>query len=277
MRFFARSLATALPALLLLASLAFNPGAHAQTPAPPQATPTQTPAPAPSPVAAPEDDGEEVEQVETNVVNVLFNAVDKNRRFITTLRQEDVQIFENGEPQTISLFQRETNLPLSIGILVDVSGSQISTLPDEKKAALHFLTSILRPDRDEAAVVSFTGEAILDQDLTKNHESLRKAIEQLEIILPPHLQPRSNDTNVAGVGDAPAPVEPVERDSPIGWSSVWDAIWATSAEVMANTSPQTRRAIILLSDGDDTYSRLKRQDAVDAAVKANTVVYAIGV
>jgi len=281
MRFFAKTIAIALSAtllLLLLASLVLDPGAHAQeTPAPPpqqpQATPTQTPTPA-TPTAATDNESEEVEQVETNVVNVLFNAVDKNRRFVTTLRQEDVQIFENNEPQAISLFQRETNLPLSIGILVDVSGSQISTLPYEKKAALQFLTSTMRPDKDEAAVVSFTGEAALDQDLTKNHVSLRKAIEGLEIILPPHLRPRSDDTETE---DAAAPVEPVERDSPVGWSSVWDAIWATSNEVMSNTSPQTRRAIILLSDGDDTYSRLKRQDAVDAAVKANTVVYAIGV
>lgn len=280
MRFFAKTIAFALSATLLHAALTVNPSAHAQTPAPSPQEPQQPQQPTPTPrntEAVKPDDAQDdaVERVETNLVNVLFNAADKNRRFVTTLRQEDVQIFENNEPQTVFLFQRETNLPLSIGILVDVSGSQISTLPYEKKAALQFLTSILRPDKDEAAIVSFTGEASLDQDLTRNRESLQKAIEQLQIILPPGRQPRSDDTGDAGA--ATTPVEPVEKDSPVGWSSVWDAIWATSTEVMANTSPQTRRAIILLSDGDDTFSRLKRQDAVDAAVKANTVIYSIGV
>jgi VWFA-related protein len=277
MRFFAQTATIVLlSATLILASLAASSRARAQTPPPSpeqQPTPTQTPTPTPPASDEAADVDDEVETVETNLVNVIFNAVDRNRRFVTTLRQEDVRIFENNEQQTISLFQRETNLPLSIGILVDVSGSQISTLPYEKKAALQFLTSILRPEKDEAAVVSFTGEAILDQDLTKNHESLRRAIEGLEIILPPKPRPRSDD-EAEGTGTT---VIQLERDSPVGWSSVWDAIWATSNEVMANTSPQTRRAIILLSDGDDTYSRLKREDAVDAAVKANTVVYSIGV
>lgn len=295
MRFFVKIIAIALAATLLHASLASDRNAQAQTPAPPQEQPTPTtptpspqqqqqPTPTPSPqnaeaakpADAPDDDA--VERVETSLVNVLFNATDKNRRFITTLRQEDVQIFENNESQLISNFERETALPLSVSILVDVSGSQVSTLPYEKKAALQFLNSVLRPEKDEAAIVSFTGEAALDQDLTKDRASLQKAIEGLEIILPPKPKDRdsSSATTGAATGDAP-PVEKVDKDSPVGWSSVWDAVWVTSNEVMAHTSPQMRRAIILLSDGDDTFSRLKRQDAVDAAVKANTIVYSIGV
>lgn len=276
MRFFVRIIAIAVSATLLCASLAFDTGAQTPAPTPTSPPQQQQPTPAPTPgsteAAAPEDErDDDIERVETNLVNVLFNAADKNRRFVTTLRQEDVQIFENNEPQTISNFERETALPLSVGILVDVSGSQVSTLPYEKEAALQFLNSVLRPEKDEAAILSFTGEAVLEQDLTKDRESLKKAIAGLEIVLPPKPKPRDDSA-----GDD-APVEVIDKDNPVGWSSVWDAVWVTSNEVMAHTSPQMRRAIILLSDGDDTFSRLKRQDAVDAAVKANTVVYSIGI
>lgn len=239
----------------------------------PQATPRTTATPPATPPAA---DDDEVLSVNTSLVSVLFNAIDRDRRFVTTLKQEDVRVFEDGVPQTVSVFQRETELPLSVAVLVDVSGSQISTLPDEKEFALQFLDSVMRPGKDDAAILSFTGEAVLEQDLTKDRASLQKAIERLRIILPP-ARKEQEDSNADPATGSVTPAQKEDEDSPVGWSSVWDAIWVTANEVTAQTSGQTRRAIILLSDGDDTKSRLERADAVDAAVKANTIIYSIGI
>lgn len=265
----------------------------------PPSTPIQQPAPAARPAQPPPAgvDDDEVLSVDTSLVNVVFNATDADRRFVTTLKAEDVRVFEDGVPQEVTIFQRETELPLSIAFLVDVSGSQESTLPIEKDAARAFIKSILRPGKDTAAVVSFTGEAVVEQDMTRQLDSLYTAIESLRVILPP----RDQLANAAGAPNTrvvtktsgnvgaqpnagtqpnavavPPPAE-LDADSPVGWTSVWDAVWATSNELMSQTPSHTRRAIILLSDGDDTRSRLKREEAAEAAVKANTIVYSIGV
>jgi VWFA-related protein len=299
--FFAKTIAIVLYATLLLASLALDPAAQAQTPAPtqtptptPEQTPTpipqQTPAPAPSPTprnaeAAGQEDAQDddIERVETNLVNVLFNATDKNRRFVTTLRQEDVQIFEDDVPQTISIFQRATDLPLSLAILVDVSGSQENTLPDEKEAAHAFIDSVMRPERDRAAVISFMGYATIEQELTGDRASLHKAIDGLFVAPVPPREPASDATttpavNAPGAGATPTPnadaYDPREARS----TAIWDAIWATSRDLLSNTPTGTRRAIILLSDGkEDSNSPLKKQDAIDAAIQADASIYSIGI
>jgi len=263
--------------LLLLASLAFDfayTRVLAQTPAPlPQATPLPPALPQNTEEITPDT---EVERVETNLVNVLFNAVDRNRRFVTTLRQEDVRIFENNEAQNISLFQRETDLPLSLAILVDVSGSQENTLPDEKAAAHIFIDSVIRPGKDTAAVISFTGFATIEQDLTGDRESLHRAIERLSVAPEP---PR----RVAATGEVSIITPPANGDEVLDpryarSTAIWDAIWATSREILAQTPPRTRRAVILLSDGkEDSDSPLRKQDAIDAALGADAVIYSIGI
>jgi len=287
MRFFAKTIAIALSATLLFASLpAFHSRARAQTPAPsspqqqqqPQATPTETPTPVPAqtptpiPAHAPEED--EVEQVETNLVNVIFNAVDKNRRFVTTLRAEDVRIFENDEPQTISIFERETNLPLSLAILIDTSSSQARTLSDEKDAAHAFIDSVLRPDRDRAAIVSFTGDATIEQDLTGDRASLHAAIDRVEIP-----EPATKDEVFAYErAEQEAARTGVDNNPGLrGSTAIWDAVWATATDMLSQTPERTRRAIILLSDGADSTSRLKKEAAIEAVVGVNAVVYAIGI
>ncbi|MGI9106627.1 MAG: VWA domain-containing protein [Pyrinomonadaceae bacterium] len=276
MRICRHAAAIILSVMLLLASFALDSphrSVLAQTPAPPQATPT-VPAPQTTEVVATPDD--EVERVETNLVNVLFNAVDKNRRFVTTLRQEDVRIFENNESQTVSLFQRETDVPLTLAILVDVSGSQEKTLPDEKEAAHIFIDSVIRPGKDAAAVVSFTGFATIEQDLTDDRASLHRAIERLSVAPEPVRRPATTDS--------PAPTTPsINGDAAIDprqtrSTAIWDAIWATSGEMLAHTPARTRRAIILLSDGkEDSDSPLKKQDAIDAAIRADAIIFSIGI
>jgi VWFA-related protein len=245
------------------------------TPAQPQGTPQMDATPKPSPTAPPKQaDDEDVLSVETNLVNVLFNAVDKDRRFVTTLTRDDVRVFENDVPQQVSLFERETALPLSLAILVDVSGSQKVTLVDEKIAAREFVDSVLRPGKDRAAIISFTGTATVEQDLTTDHSALHLAITRLEAV-PPSTQ---DEARVYRQGEhAEVVPEVVEQFGLPGSTALWDAVWATSHEMMSETPPNARRAIIILSDGDDTSSRVKREEAAAEAVKANTTVYAIGV
>src|SRR5205814_1709768 len=137
---------------------------------PRKTTPQTTPSPKPSPKR--DDDvtlqDDEVVRVETDLTNILFTAVDKQKRFVTTIKQEDISIMEDGQPQQVFTFARQTDLPLSLAILVDTSISEERTLPIEKAAASSFVDAVIRPDKDEAAVVSFTGEATLEQSLTGN-------------------------------------------------------------------------------------------------------------
>lgn len=208
-----------------------------------------------------EDD--EVVRVETELANILLTALDKNQRFITTLRREDVRVLEDNVPQELSIFQRETDLPLTLTILIDTSRSQERTLPDEKIAARTFIDSVIRPDKDQVSVISFTGEAVLQEPLTNNLEKLRTAVERVTIELP------------SGAPECEGNVY-IDRE-PRCYTGVWDALWVTTNEVLAQTPERTRRAIILLSDGDDTSSTTKRQEAIDFAVKNNIVIYSIGI
>lgn len=212
----------------------------------------------------------DVVRVETDLVNILFTAIDKDKRFVTTLRQEDIRITEDGVPQGIFSFQRETDRPLSLVILIDVSISQEHTLPAERAAARGFVNAVIRAGQDKGAVVSFTGEATLEEELTGNVERLQKAIDGVKIVFP--------DGYVGGrvvIRGAP-PISDPERPKP-GSTAIWDAVWVTAGEILSNTSDKTRRAIILLTDGIDTSSRMERGDAIKRAVAADTVVYSVGI
>jgi VWFA-related protein len=211
----------------------------------------------------PSEDDEEIVRVETELASILLTAIDKNHRFITTLRREDVRVLEDNVPQELSIFERETDLPLTLTILIDTSRSQERTLPDEKTAARTFIDSVIRPEKDQAAVISFTGEAVLQEPLTNDLEKLRSAVERVTIELPP------------GSPECEEVVSP-ERD-PRCFTGVWDALWVTTNEVLAQTPERTRRAIILLSDGDNTSGTTKRQEAIDFAAKNNIVIYSIGI
>ncbi|MGB9179047.1 MAG: VWA domain-containing protein [Pyrinomonadaceae bacterium] len=215
----------------------------------------------------PDLSGEDVVRVETDLTNILLTVIDRDHRFLTTLRQEDFRILENGVAQDISIFQRETDLPLTIAILIDTSKSQERSLPDEKSAAVAFVQSVIRPDRDRAAVVSFTGEATIEQPLTNDTESLKSAINRVEVVLPP-------EKGTALAEDEPE--IPPEKD-PRGWTGIWDAGWATMTDLLSKTPENTRRAIILLTDGDDTSSKTKKKDLIELANRSNVVVYSIGV
>lgn len=209
----------------------------------------------------------EVVRVETNLVNTLFTAVDKDRHFITSLRAEDIRIFENDVPQPVSLFERETDRPLSLVFLVDTSESQRGVAVAEKQAALAFIDMVIRPNIDQAAVVSFTGVPTVQQALTNNLSDLRHGIAKVKVEM------SAENARRLALGEDPLPKE----QDPTGYTGIWDAMWMTIEELLSKTPQRTRRAIILLSDGDDTSSEIKRQDVIDLAVKSDVVIYSIGI
>jgi Ca-activated chloride channel family protein len=240
------------------------------SPKPQSASPSPTPPPETPPV---EDD--EVIKIDTEVVNVLFTAQDKNRRLLTTLKQSDVRILEGGQPQEIVAFSRQIDLPLSLAILIDTSASQERTLPEEKAAAISFVESVIRPAKDEVSVVSFTGEATLEQGMTNNLTRLRRAIDRVEFVAPSGYLGGGVVTNGGNVPGTP-PISGTNQ-AVAGSTAIWDAIWVTAAEVLGPAPEKTRRAIILLSDGVNTYGQKKLDEAVQAAQKAEAVIYSIGI
>jgi VWFA-related protein len=246
-----------------------NLRASAQEKAPSAAKVTASPTPTPP---IPEDD--DVVKVETDAVNVLFTAQDRNRRLLTDLKQNDVKIFENGQPQEITAFSRQVDLPLSLAILIDTSGSQERTLPEEKAAAISFIESVVRPTKDEVSVISFTGESTLEQGMTNNLTRLRRSIDRIQFVPPSGYI----GGGVVTGGSIPG-TPPISggNQAAAGSTAIWDAIWVTSDEVLGPAPDKTRRAIILLTDGLNTYGNKKLDDAVQAALKAEAVIYSIGI
>jgi Ca-activated chloride channel homolog len=229
------------------------------------------PTPSPTPPRVREEvpqDSDEVIKVETNLTNVFFTAADRNKRFISSLKAEDIRVLEDGQPQQIFTFQQNIDLPLSLAILIDCSASEERTLPDEKTAARAFLESVLRR-KDEAAVISFTGETTLEQSFTGNVDRLRSAIDRVEFVPP-------SGYIGGGVVVGTPPISGTNQGLTMS-TAIWDAIWVTSDELISESAEHTRRAIILLTDGDDTSSRMKQHEAIERAQKADALIYAIGI
>jgi len=233
------------------------------------AVPVASPSPTPRREELPQD-SDEVVRVDTNLTNIFFTAADKSKRFISDLKAEDIRVLEDGQPQEIFTFQQNIDLPLSLAILIDTSASEERTLPDEKEAARAFLESVLRPNKDEAAVLSFTGETTLEQGFSGNLERLRRAIDRVEFI------PPSGYIGGGVVVNGTPPISGTNQ-ALAGSTAIWDAVWATSEELISTSAEHTRRAIILLTDGVDTSSRMKMHDAIERAQKADALIYAIGI
>ena len=246
-----------------------TPGPSPEPTPAPAATPEPTPTPAPTPETAPSPAptpwaDEEVERVETSLTNVLLTAVDKNRRFVTTLTAGDVRVLEDGVPQEVLAFESETDAPLSLALLVDASASQERVMKEEQAAARDFVASVLRPSKNSAAVLSFTGLTRIEQPLTDDRARLNAAIDRLKV-------PYAFNSPECEDDDSP---EEVKLRCV---TAVWDAVAVSVKEVLSRTPERTRRAVILLSDGDDTRSTLRLHQAAELAVRGNAVVYSIGI
>ena len=230
--------------------------------------------PSPTPPKDPKDElpqeSDEIVRVETNLTTIFFTAADKNKRFIPDLKKEQIRVLEDGQPQEIFTFQQNTDLPLSIAILIDTSRSEERTLPDEKIAARAFLEAVMRAGKDEAAIVSFTGEVTLEQGFTGSIERLRRAIDRVAFVPP---------SGYIGGGVVVGGTPPISDTNQIlaGSTAIWDAVWASSNELLAESAENTRRTIILLTDGEDTISQVKMHEAIQRAQKADALIYAIGI
>lgn len=191
--------------------------------------------------------------VQVKVVNVLATARDTHGRIVNNLTQNDFTISEDGRPQTIRYFARETDMPLILGLLVDTSMSQRRVLGEERSASQSFLVQMLREDKDKAFVIHFDRDVELLQDLTSSHEKLRTALQSLEA---PQFT-RASGGNSRGAGG----------------TALYDAVYLASGELMQKQ--QGRKSLIVLSDGVDTGSRESLEEAIESAQRANTVVYSI--
>jgi Ca-activated chloride channel family protein len=264
------------PLLLILVSLLILGGATGHSLFNPSqaSTAVRSADPAPSPSPSPRDevpqDSDEVVKFDTDLTNLFFTAADKSRRFINTLKAEDIRVLEDGQPQEIFTFQQNIDLPLSIAILVDTSISEERTLPDEKVAARAFLEAVIRGNKDEAAVLSFTGDTTLEQGFTSNLSRLGRAIDRIEFV------PPSGYVGGGVIVNGTPPISGTNQ-SLAGSTAIWDAVWATAEELVSTSAEHTRRAIILLTDGEDTSSHMKMHEAIERAQKADAFVYAIGI
>jgi len=196
--------------------------------------------------------------VEVKVVNVLATVRDKHGQIVITLGKDDFELEQDGRPQTITYFTRETDLPLTLGLLVDTSGSQRRVLDQERSASHSFLDNMLREDKDKAFVIHFDREVELLQDLTSSRQKLEKALDLLGA--PQLVRDRGADGGTRSHYGG-------------GGTLLYDAVYLASEEVVKKQ--QGRKALIVLSDGVDRGSKETLVDAIMSAQRADTVVYSI--
>ena len=198
-----------------------------------------------------------------DVVQLFFNVKDKKGGLIPNLPKDNFEVFEDGKPQTIKYFAAESNLPLTLGILIDGSGSQERVLQMEKDVGGAFLSEILR-EKDLAFVMSFDIGVELLQDFTGSARKLKAALNSVKINSGGH----SRLPDTPGMGGGPVPTSGTPRGT-----LLYDAVYLASHEEMAQQVD--RKAMILLTDGQDQGSQYKTRDAIEAAQKADTIVYVL--
>ena len=247
-----------LAAALLLALPVFSVPARAQLAPSPDAPPVSN-----APEAPPEDQSVATFKIQVNLVDLFFTVKDKSGNLVPHLTENDCSVAEDKAPQTLKHFVAETNQPLTLGILLDTSGSQQRVLPLEQEAGSRFLEQVLR-QKDEAFLLSFDVNVDLLQDYTNSPHLLAHAMDKAEI----NTAGGNGAAGVPGIGGGPVPV----HGTPKG-TLLYDAIYLASNQKMNQESG--RKAMIILTDGDDEGSDHKISDAIAAAEKNNIIVYVI--
>jgi VWFA-related protein len=213
------------------------------------------------------------------VVNVFATVRDAKGQIVRDLNKEDFVLDEDGHAQTIQYFTRETDLPLTIGLLVDTSGSTRRVLPDERNASYKFLEQVLREDKDLAFLIHFDFEVELLQDLTASRQKLEKALDMLETGQGRQQNRGQNGGGYPSGGGYPGGGYPNGGGYPGGQrrggggTCMYDSVLLASDDVIKKQSG--RKALILLTDGVDNGSKVSLFTAVEAAQKADTLVYSI--
>jgi VWFA-related protein len=195
-------------------------------------------------------DGDTVFSTDVKIVSVLATVMDKQGRIIHDLTKDDFQVAENGRPQTIKYFSRDSDLPLTIGLMVDTSMSQVRVIAAERGASFRFLDRILRENKDQVFVTKFDMTVQVTQPLTSSREKLEKALVFVDTPTRAELQSQAG-----------------------GGTLLYDATVNVSKNIMAKR--QGRKALIILSDGGENGSDATLSDAIEAAQHADTMIYSI--
>jgi VWFA-related protein len=195
---------------------------------------------------APPPDSQDKTRITLDVsrVNMLYTVSDKKGRFVTDLTKDDFEVFESKKPQPIIEFAAESDLPLRLAILIDTSNSIRERFHFQQEAAIAFIDSTVRPRQDKAMIVSFDTAAELVADLTDDIAGLERGIQNLR---------------------------------PGGGTSLYDAIFFACRDKLMQDQPlyKFRRAMVILSDGEDNQSRYTRDQALEMALKADVTIYTI--
>lgn len=213
------------------------------------------------------DDNPTTFSTDVNVVNVFATVHDKKGQIVSTLNRDDFTLQEDGRPQIIKYFARESDLPLTLGLLVDTSMSQRRVLGAEKTASYTFLEQVLREDKDHAFVIHFDHEVELLQDLTSSRAKLEKALDSLQT---PEMDQQGGGRGGGGGGWGGRGGGQGMRG---GGTHLYDAVLLACDELMSKQ--QGRKAVIVLSDGVDRGSKMTMDDAVRSAERADTLVYSV--
>jgi VWFA-related protein len=218
------------------------------------------------------------------VVNLFANVRNKKGEIVRDLTKDDFLLDEEGRPQTIAYFSQESDLPLTLGLMVDTSGSQRNLIEQERSASYRFFEQVLRPEKDVAFVIHFDFEVELLQDITSSRKLLEKALEDLSA--PRQLRqqrPQQGRYPMPGGGGYPGGGYPGGgggrypggggRRGGGGGTLLYDSVLLGSDELMRKQTG--RKALILLTDGVDNGSKVSLSAAVESAQRADTLVYAI--
>jgi VWFA-related protein len=201
--------------------------------------------------------------VDVNVVTLPVTVRDKKGKIVRDLTKDDFELQEDGKPQSIRYFSQETNLPLTVGLLVDTSMSERDNIDKERSASRSFLDQMITRPVDRAFVIHFDREIELLQDLTSDHAKLEKAVGLIEI------QPAVENTQSSDQGSG----APRTRRGGGGGTKLYDAIFLACDEI--TKKQKGRKAIVVLTDGEDRGSQETMNSAIESAQKSETVVYTI--
>jgi VWFA-related protein len=209
------------------------------------------PAPQPRQQQAPQQAQQPI-RIQVNLVNLFATVRDKKtKRIVSDLEKEDFKISEDGKEQTIVSFSKDSTLPVTLGLLIDTSGSEQNMLPAEQDAATRFLARVMRKN-DQAMVISFDSDADLLQDFTDDQDRIGRSIHRARINAP--------------VSQGPFPTD-------IPGTVFYDAVYLACHDELADQPG--RRALIIVTDAQDEGSRVKVQDAIEAAQRSDTVVHVL--
>ena len=209
--------------------------------------------------------------LDVNAVNLLATVRDKKGNIVRDLTRDDFALEQDGKPQTITYFAKESDLPLTLGLLVDTSMSQRRVLDQERAASRTFLDQVLRVDKDKAFVIQFDREVTLLQDLTSSRQKLQAAIDQIDT--PQFSQGSSGGSSGGSGGGSSGGGGRGSHGYGGGGTLLYDAVFLASDELMKKQ--QGRKAVVILTDGVDHGSKESLTEAIATAQRADTLVYCI--